>query len=98
LSLKQKLKIAEEKACRNEIAAREAQLEVGVQSSTIKEAQMTIYLYQQDILSWKALSEWYQIRCLQCSDFLGQVMNYLQGTPSETTYIPDQSEIQPREI
>lgn len=97
LALVEKLNIAEERASRNENAAREAQMEVGVQRSTIKEAQMTVYLYQQDILSWMALSEWYQIRCLQCSDVLGQMINFLQGTPSETTYTTNQSENQPRE-
>lgn len=88
LNLSEKLRIAEEKACRHEQALKEAEEEINNQKSILREAQMTIHLHQQDILDWMALSEWYQLRCLQCSEVLGQAMAFLQGFPSEITAWP----------
>jgi hypothetical protein len=53
---------------------------------------MTIHLHQQDILNWMALYEWYQVRCLQCSNVLSQMSSFLQGTSVEdTTLAPPQA-------
>lgn len=80
--------MAEDEASRHEHAASEAKEEIKDQKSILSEAQMTIHLHQQDILNWMALCEWYQIRCLQCSNVLGQMMAFLQGSTSEITTWP----------
>lgn len=57
LGLAEKLRMAEEKAHRNEQAAIEAKDEIDSQRSIIREAQMAIHLHQQDILNWMSLCE-----------------------------------------
>lgn len=81
LNLTEELKIAEEKGLRHEQAEIEADAEVQDQKRTIREAQMTIHLHQQDILNWMAVAKWYQTRCLQSSDILGQMVAFLRGAP-----------------
>jgi chromosome segregation ATPase len=83
LSLEEKLKAAEAKASRFEEAIKQAEAEIKGRNSTIQEAQMTIQLHQQDILNWMAVAEWYQTKCFQCSNVLGQMMAFLQDTTSE---------------
>ncbi|CAP80015.1 hypothetical protein PCH_Pc12g03880 [Penicillium rubens Wisconsin 54-1255] len=83
LSLVEKLRAAEAKASRFEEAVRQAEAEIKGRNSTIQEAQMTIQLHQQDILNWMAVAEWYQTKCFQCSNVLGQMMAFLQDTTSE---------------
>lgn len=92
LSLTEKLRLSEEKAHRKEQEAIEAEDEIRSQNSVIREAQMTIHLHQQDILNWMALCEWYQVRCLHCSNVLSQMTSFLQGTSVEdTTLAPSQA-------
>ncbi|KAJ5328739.1 hypothetical protein N7452_009129 [Penicillium brevicompactum] len=83
LSLADKLRAAEDKAFRYEEAATEAEAEIKDQNSIIREAQMTIHIHQQDILNWMAVAEWYQMKCFQCSNVLGQMMAFLQDTTSK---------------
>ncbi|CAG8178690.1 unnamed protein product [Penicillium nalgiovense] len=83
LSLEEKLKAAEAKVSRFEEVVRQAEAEIKGRNSTIQEAQMTIQLHQQDILNWMAVAEWYQTKCFQCSNVLGQMMAFLQDTTSE---------------
>lgn len=79
------MRIAKNKASRYEKAAREAEEEIKDQKSIISQGEMTVHIQQQDILKWIALTEWYQSRCLQCSDILGQMMAFLQENPTELT-------------
>jgi hypothetical protein len=87
LGLAEKLRLAEEKAHRNEQAAIEANDEINSQRSMIREAQMAIDRHEQDILNWMSLCEWYQAKCLQCSNVLGQMMAFLQGTTPTTSEV-----------
>lgn len=84
LSLAEKLRASEDKASRYEEAAAQAEAEIKDQNSIIQEAQTTIYLHQQDISNWMAVAEWYQTKCFQCSNMLGQMMAFLQDTTSDT--------------
>ncbi|KAL4888216.1 hypothetical protein BDV59DRAFT_196628 [Aspergillus ambiguus] len=66
----------------------EAEDEVQTQKSIIREAQMTIHLHQQDIQSWMAVAECYQMSCIRCSDALGQIIAFAQGVQSEIPTLP----------
>lgn len=68
---------------RLEQANSEAEDEVQVQKSIIREAQMTIHLHQQDIQHWMGVANCYQMSCIQCSDALGQMITFTQGVKSE---------------
>lgn len=57
--------------------------EVQVQKSTIREAQMTIHLHQQDIQKWMAVAEVYQTSCIRCSGALEQLITFAQRVQSE---------------
>jgi hypothetical protein len=81
-SLAEKLKIAQDKAFHYKEAATQAEAEIKDQESIIREAQMTIHIHQQDISNWMAVAEWYQMKCFQCSNVLGQMMAFLQDTTS----------------
>jgi hypothetical protein len=83
LSLAEKLRVAEDKAFRYEEAATQAEAEIKDQNSIIREAQMTIHIHQQDISNWMAVAEWYQMKCFQCSNVLGQMTAFLQDTTSK---------------
>lgn len=83
LSLVEKLRASEDKASRYEEAATQAEAEIKDKNSIIQEAQTTIHLHQQDISNWMAVAEWYQTKCFQCSNVLGQMMAFLQDTTSE---------------
>lgn len=61
----------------------EAEDEVQVQKSIIREAQMTIHLHQQDIQHWMTVADCYQESCIRCSDALGQLITFAQGVKSE---------------
>jgi hypothetical protein len=82
LSLVEKLRLAEDKASRHEEAATQAEDKIKDQDCVIREAQMTIHLHQQDISDWMAIAEWYQTKCFQCSNVLGQMIGFLQDTTS----------------
>lgn len=84
LSLVEKLRASEDKASRYEEAATQAEAEIKDRNSIIQEAQTTIHLHQQDISNWMAVAEWYQSKCFQCSNMLGQMMAFLQDTTSDT--------------
>lgn len=67
------------------MANSEAEDEVQVQKSIIREAQMTIHLHQQDIQHWMEVANCYQVSCIRCSDALGQMISYAQGVKSEVS-------------
>jgi hypothetical protein len=81
-SLAEKLRVVQDKALQYEEAATQAEAEIKDQKSIIREAQMTIHIHQQEISNWMAIAEWYQIKCSQCSNVLGQMMAFLQETTS----------------
>ncbi|KAJ5946394.1 hypothetical protein N7454_003233 [Penicillium verhagenii] len=80
LSLTERLRSSEAKASLFEQRAKDAQSEIQTQKAIIEEAEITIEEQKKQTLSWIALSEWYQTRSIHCSDMLGQMMMYLQGT------------------
>lgn len=65
------------------LAKAEMDDEVQVQKSIIREAQMAIYLHQQDIQKWIAVAEVYQANCIRCTDALEQLITFAQGVKSE---------------
>ncbi|RDH26988.1 hypothetical protein BDQ94DRAFT_164024 [Aspergillus welwitschiae] len=67
-SLQDEKTVAEEKIC--------------VQESTITEAQQTISHLQQDVQQWVAVAEYYQLRCMHCSEALKQTIISLQALES----------------
>lgn len=82
LNLTEKLRSIEDKAYRGEQAAIQAADEIESQRHTIQELQMTVHVQKQDLLNWMALCEWYEVRSLQCSDVLRQLMAFMQGDSS----------------
>ncbi|KAJ5641204.1 hypothetical protein N7490_005204 [Penicillium lividum] len=83
LNLTERLELAEAKASHFEQTAKESGREIQIQKGIIEEAETTINRQKEETLSWMALSQWYQARSLQCSDVLGQMMMFLQGTMTE---------------
>ena len=82
LNLTEKLRSTEDKAYCGEQAVIQAEDEIKSQRHTIQELQMTVHVQQQDLLNWMALCEWYEVRSLQCSDVLCQLMAFMQGDSS----------------
>ena len=62
-------------------AREEAEAKLSQQETAIREAQMAIYLYEQDIDSLLNVAEWYQLKCVQSSEVLDQVKGFLQNAP-----------------
>ncbi|KAA8647900.1 uncharacterized protein ATNIH1004_002326 [Aspergillus tanneri] len=79
----QKLEQVEKDKAALELAKAEAEDEIQVQKSIIREAQMTIHLHQQDIQHWMTVAEYYQSSCMQCSEALGQLIAFAQGISTE---------------
>lgn len=59
-----------------------AEEKICVQESTITEAQQTISDLQQDVQQWVAVAEYYQLRCMHCSEALKQTIISLQALES----------------
>jgi hypothetical protein len=60
-----------------------AESEIENQKSVLNEAQMIIHHYQQEIQQWIEIAESFQSRCLRGSDYLVQLIGFLQGTCSD---------------
>lgn len=76
----EKLKVVEEQNLLQESAIESAKAEIQDQRSIIEEDQKTIALFQESCQRWMELTEYYQLKCSQCSNALGQIVQFLQGT------------------